>query len=203
MISFQEFLIERYLNLFKKEEKAKYAEQVYTMLQNAYKKIGGVKGNGFNSPEDMIKNIPFWKIVKKNNKIVCGSLYKDKNGRKYVASFTDGTEQGKEELLILIMNELGISKNKKVFKKEGRSYFEISGPLLNFLQSNMDKDILHSFAVNIDAVKNILEDPIKKIENDDPEVIKHPELANYFYQRKLGNHWHTKIMFGTPYKTIL
>lgn len=40
MITFREFLIERYLNLMSsREEKEKYAEQVYKMLQNAYKKL--------------------------------------------------------------------------------------------------------------------------------------------------------------------
>lgn len=47
MVSFKEFLLnESYKNLTSREEKEKYAEEVYSLLQSAYSKIGGLKGKG-------------------------------------------------------------------------------------------------------------------------------------------------------------
>ena len=62
MVSFKEFLNESYKNITDHSEKEKYAEEVFNLLQRAYAKIGGLKGNGFQSPEDMIEKIPFWKL---------------------------------------------------------------------------------------------------------------------------------------------
>lgn len=59
MITFSEFLNESYVNLFKPDEKKVYADEVYALLQNSYKKVGGLKGSGFNSPDDMVARIPF------------------------------------------------------------------------------------------------------------------------------------------------
>lgn len=38
------------------ELKRKYVDQVWDIIQIAYKKIGGPKGTGFRSKEDMIEN---------------------------------------------------------------------------------------------------------------------------------------------------
>ena len=39
------------------QEKEKYVDEVWDMLQTAYSSIGGIKGSGFESKEDMIKKI--------------------------------------------------------------------------------------------------------------------------------------------------
>lgn len=44
------------------------------------------------SPDDMVKNIPFWKLYTKNDKVIMALLYKDKNGRKIVALGIDGSD---------------------------------------------------------------------------------------------------------------
>ena len=68
------------------------------MLQKSYAYIGGIKGSGFENPDNMVNKIKMWKIVKKNGKILAGIMYKDKNYRKAVAVFTDGTKEGKKRL---------------------------------------------------------------------------------------------------------
>ena len=40
----------------------KWVDQAWEMLNKTYAPIGGIKGSGFSSREDMIKNIPFWKL---------------------------------------------------------------------------------------------------------------------------------------------
>lgn len=51
------------------EKKKQYAQDVYAILQQSYQKIGGVKGSGFSSIQDMIDNIYFWKLYKQNGKV--------------------------------------------------------------------------------------------------------------------------------------
>lgn len=54
-------------------------------------------------------------------------------------------------------------------------------------------------------LKNILKKQmtlLKKPSDDDPDVVRHPDLAKHMYQRRIGNEWHTKIMVGTPGKNI-
>ena len=44
MVSFKEFLLnESYKNLTSREDKEKYAEEVFSLLQSTYSKIGGLK----------------------------------------------------------------------------------------------------------------------------------------------------------------
>ena len=86
MVSFKEFLLnESYKNLTSRKEKEKYAEEVFSLLQSTYSKIGGLKGNGFQSKEDMIEKIPFWKLFIFQGRVIACSMYKDKQGRKRVA----------------------------------------------------------------------------------------------------------------------
>ena len=69
-ISFKRFLEERFVNALPKDEdlKAKYADKAWELLQKSYAPIGGIKGKGFESKEDMmsgkVKNNPItapWK----------------------------------------------------------------------------------------------------------------------------------------------
>jgi hypothetical protein len=107
-MKFAEFLNEKYLNLFTNTKdvisRNEYKDEVYELLQKAYKDIGGIKGNGFNSADDMVKNMPFWKIAKVKGKIVAIILYKDKNGRKAVAMATDGSRDGILKLKDILKN---------------------------------------------------------------------------------------------------
>lgn len=183
-------LIERYVNLFDPEKKKAYADVVWDMIQNAYKKIGGIRGSGFSSKEDMIKNIPFWKVAKKDGKVVAVALYKDKGGRKRIASATDGTEDGKEKLEIMGRDDI----------TRQRSYAEVSSSSLKFILRRWKgpEDITKYMILPKDAEK-ILGDELKyPVSDDDPEVVAHPELKKYFYQREIGGHYHTKLMIGTP-----
>lgn len=183
-------LVERYVNLFDPEKKKQYADVVWDMIQNAYKKIGGIRGSGFSSKEDMIKNIPFWKVAKKDGKVVAVALYKDKGGRKRIASATDGTEDGKEKLEIMGRDDI----------TRQRSYAEVSSSSLKFLLRRWKgpEDITKYMILPKDAEK-ILGDELKyPVSDDDPEVIAHPQLKKYFYQRDIGGHYHTKLMIGTP-----
>lgn len=55
-------------------------------------------GSGFNSPEDMVRNVPLWKLSVKDGVVTGAALYKDKDGRKRIAIATDGSDHGKRAI---------------------------------------------------------------------------------------------------------
>lgn len=190
---FNSYLEERYVNLMPHHEAEKHAhaKEVFDMVHKAYEKIGGIHGNGFKDHHDMVKNIPMWKLHKKDGKIHSVALYKDKGGRKRVAVATDGSDEGKKGLGHIMKDDI----------TRHRAYNEVSGPSLSFLKKHVDN--VHHYAMKHDEVKKHLEgEEVRKPPHDDPEVHKHPELKHHFYQRKIGDHWHTKIMLGSAGKHI-
>jgi hypothetical protein len=198
MYTFKQYIEEKFVNLLSvkpehSELRDKHSQDVFNMVKKAYEPIGGIHGSGFNSHEDMKNKIPMWKIARSEGKIRAVSLYKDTGGRKRVAVASDGTPEGKKHLARMMVDDL----------KQNRSYGEISGPSLSFLKKHypdMHKHV-HTFehAKKIHAAKG---DEIHPVDDNDPEVQKHPELKNAFYRRKIGGEMHTKIMLGTPDKKI-
>lgn len=193
---FQEYLQldERFVNLLPKDEAAKHEHkhEVFKMLQKSYEDQGGIHGSGFHSPDDMVKNIPFWKMHKKDGKITSVSMYKDSQGRKRVAVASNGTEEGKKALAKSMADDF----------KQNRSHGEVSGKSLSFLKKQINiKDHAHSFE-SAKAYHSAKGDEIKKPDDKDPEVVRHPELKDHFYQRKIGDSWHTKVLLGFNNKPI-
>lgn len=199
MKKWTDIVMERVLNLFvdrHDEEREQYGEIVMDILQKSYKKEGGIHGNGFRDVEDMKKNIPFWKLVRKNGEIVTVVMYKGKDGRKMVAAGTNGSEEGKEALATILMQDLD-PPDRNRFDKGSRSFFEVSARALLFLTRQAGYDFLIQFAVPISDVKIIMkDDEILMPEPNDPEYKEHPLLKKFFYARQIGDKIHTKIMFG-------
>lgn len=171
---FFNWLNEKYLNLFTKDQKEIYIDQVWDMLQKAYEYVGGLKGAGFSSKEEMIKSIPFWKLVKKNNKIIACQLYKDKNGRKIVAGASDGTKEGKNALKQVIFDDL----------TRARSYIEISDKLIYIIKKQLGNEF-EKYLIPSSQVSQIL--------NKDIQI-----TGPYTYKRKIGSDEIEKVMLGTP-----
>jgi hypothetical protein len=173
---FKDFLLltEAIDNYFTPKEKEKYAEQVWNILQESYKEIGGLKGSGFNSVDDMIKNIPMWKIARRGDDVKAVMMYKDKGGRKRVAIGTDGTKEAKIMLAKMIQEEY----------RTGRAYGEVSDKSLAFIRKQFSEKEFESFAIPAEKVQDILP-------ND--EIIP---VDKYLYKREIGGELHTKMMLG-------
>lgn len=186
-MKFIDFLNERYLNLFKAEEKEQYKDIVFELIQQSYAYIGGMKGSGFNNPDDMVKNIQMWKLAKINGKIVAGELYKDKGGRKTVATFTDGSSEGKKAMADIFRSGLD------------RSYIEISGQALGFLVKSLDRNysLIKKYAKTPQEVSKILKKEVQE-PTDDDMIKRFPELVPFMYSRKLGSgEIVSKVLLGT------
>ena len=125
----KEFLIERILNLHTPEQKAKYADQVWDLLQKAYQKAGGFKSAV--NKEELINNPGYWKIAKRGDRITAVNLYRkipQTNTFKIYASGAEteldpdtqeyrATEKGKRDYLNI----------KKADITQKRSWAEVSG----------------------------------------------------------------------------
>jgi hypothetical protein len=186
-------LVERFINLFDPKQKQEYVDVVWDILQKSYQKVGGIHGSGFNSKEDMINSMPFWKIAKKNGRVVAVALYKDKGGRKRVASGTDGTADGLNQLELIGREDLN----------QERAYAEVSSAALKFLLKRWKgSDITKYMILPQDAEKILGAELEYPVSDQDPEVVAHPQLKKYFYSREIGGKPHTKLMIGKPGQKI-
>ena len=169
-----QLLNERYINLFNKDEKAKYAREVWDIITASYAGIGGLKGNGFTSMQDMIDNVEMWKLIRQNGKIIAVALYRDKNGRKRVAIGTDGSVAGKRAMAAFVKEEA----------KQNRAYGEISGPSYKFFKRVLGDDY-QQYLVPAAEVGALL--------GKDVEVID-----EFSYRRTIGGTDSIKVLVGRP-----
>ena len=175
-----------------KKEKTKNAENVHAMITKAYADQGGIKGNGFASPEDMVHHIPMWKLHHSNGKLNAVALYKDREGRKRVAMASDGTPEGKKAAGDMVISDL----------KQKRAHMEVSGKSLSFMKKHINiLDHVHPYNF-VEKYHANNGEKISRPKDDDPEVVRHPELKDHMYVRKIGGHPHTKVMLGTVGKDI-
>jgi len=144
------------------------------MLQKTYAPMGGIKGSGFNSKEDLIKNINMIKLYREKGKILCGFLYKDRGMRKRVATFTDGSREAIVQLKKMLTED---------FK---RSIVEVSHNMLRFMERKLP-EMIKTYAIPSDKVQAII--------NKDIEIVD-----EFKYKRKVGNEYITKILIGTEKK---
>lgn len=197
MLTFKQYqkldLQERFINLLQGDEdrKNQHAAEVHSMLQKAYSKIGGIHGSGFSSPEEMVKKIPMWKMFKHEGQIKAVKLYKDKEGRKSVAVATDGSPEGKAGLSMMMRDDA----------TQKRSYGEMSDKALSTFKKSTGGD-LRKHVIPVHRAAKLAGEELRKPPADDPDVARHPEVAQHFYQRKIGGEWHTKLMVGTPHNSI-
>jgi hypothetical protein len=111
----KELLIERIVNLFKADEKQKYADEVWDVLQQSYAPIGGFGTSA--TVDELIEKSGLWKLVVRNGNISALEIYRDQFGRKGIGLGTNGTYQGKKDLRMIIKDSI----------KYKRSWAEVSG----------------------------------------------------------------------------
>jgi hypothetical protein len=179
--------------------KQKYVLQVWDMLQKSYASIGGIKGNGFDSPEEMM-NLPMWKMGIRDGYLVAVLIYKDKGGRKSVAMGTDGTAAGR-----WFVNDMFGQEIK-------RSYGEKSKAALSMVMKLVPFDVLENYIVSPDRVAKMTPNepviPITYVEKADwpadalMTLNRYPKLIDYGYLREIGGQMTFKVMIGSPGKNI-
>jgi hypothetical protein len=177
---YHQLLVEKILNLHTSEEKMKYADKIWDMLQRSYKKMGGFKSA--NSPEELANDPGYWKLVRRGSHITALGVYKkvpNTNNFKMIASATEtepdteggykATEQGKKDYHML--------KNDDI--KTKRAWTEVSGPAEKLMLKAGAKPIDNKYAEFLTG---------KKILDLNPD--------GYHYTRLIQGEPHEKIIVG-------
>lgn len=168
-LSFGKFILnEKFINLFSGEFN-EYIDIIWDMLQKSYENVP----SGFlaaNSKEELINKSAMWKMARRNNKIVAAILYKDRMGRKSFAVCSDGTKEGKRDLIGMFKDDI----------KFGRSWTEVSGKPEKIYKSHGATPIPAEFAAELTGKS------IEKIDSD-----------GFHYWRIIHGVLKQKIMYGT------
>lgn len=205
MQSFSQFrnLDENFKNFIGVESKPDreiWADRVWELLQRTYAKIGGIKGNGFESKEAMINDIPFWKIFTRGENLLVAILYKEKAGRKSVAVATDRSPEAKAILTDVFRSGFKVS------------WGERSGGVLDFMLTKISLDVIRPFLLTPEQARVLLgvetqaitPSLLSKLERHDQTTYKKYQdiIGDYFYARVIGDKYYLKVALGTPHKTI-
>lgn len=159
---------EHFVTCFEPADMEKWLDQVWNMLEEAYKYCGGVKGI---TKEALIPESDLWKLVKRGNKLTAAILYTMKRGgRKACYMASDGTDQGKRDLNAIIYEDAKM--------KDRDAWQEVSGRAIKVFLRNGHLPVPNTVAREIMKDKEF--DELK----DD----------GWFYTRKIGGEPKTKIM---------
>lgn len=174
----EHMLTEHYENLFISDVDArlKYVDRVWDMLNKAYAPIGGLRGSGLSSKEEMITTMPIWKLKRRGDEILAVALYKDSSGRKRVAIATNATSEGKDALFNIIRDDL----------ERKRSWMEVSGPSLRFIERTFG-DELSQYELTPTKVQELL-----------PDAEITPTGNGNRYTREIGGKQVEKLALGHP-----
>ncbi len=157
-------LVERYINLFGKEEISKYIDEIWDILQRTYKPFGGFKTAS--SKEELLDKTDLAKLVRKDNKIVAVALYRDQRGRKSIAKGSDGSLIGKESVKKIYQEDIKMNRSWGEFSEKAELFLlRIGGiPIPNTLAAELtNKEILSKDPNGFHYTRLIQGKPIKKI----------------------------------------
>lgn len=175
-------------------EKVQFANEVYNLLEAAYKDCGGINlGNGFQDTDDMIYNIPVWRLTFKDKELISVMMFKLKSNKLKMVAYAPLTKIDpvirKADLVFMLNN----------------SYAELSGKLLsitlkeiksnwrNYISTSPEK-VLNKKLISLSEYleKGILptnsEGMYRKLKND------YPKILEYCYLRKIGNEFKLKLL---------
>ena len=183
-----ELVTERYFNAFKTDDKIKYSQEIWDMLQRSYKPVGGIKGNGFHDVNDMVQSNHMFKVGMSGGKPVMVAIYKDKTGgRKKVALGTDGSKEG----IIMARDSLAAELST------GRAFGEFSGPVFGAVKKMFPPEVLTTFLVPAKDVSAMINKEISIGPGSDMKTSGENDPYNqFYYQREIGGELHTKVAYG-------
>ena len=118
---------EKFINLWTKNDMNKFIDDIYNIMLLSYESIGGFLTA--NSPLELQNKCDLIKIIQRNGKISAVSCYKvNTSGRKLICGGTNGTDQGKNDLFMIIREDI-----KQI---DRNAYSEVSGKLEHIYLKN-------------------------------------------------------------------
>lgn len=180
-------LLEHFVTLFDSDQdtqkKEEYLDQVWNILQESYKSIGGLAN--ISDADELLNSEYIWKMVTKNKKVLAVQLYKTKGGgRKIFCGGCLGTPEGKSAFYKLASED--------VKRLERDAWAEVSGSM----------EGVYIFKLGATPIPA---DVSEKILNDMGKSIISVSDDGFHYTRKIGGKPYEKIMFGNvpkKYRTV-
>lgn len=127
-------LIERFETCFTQEDKEQYFDSVKRILTSSYSAIGGLKS--IRDYTDLLNDRYLWKLVRRGDRITACAIYKTEDGgRKISALGTDGSEQGKKDLYMILDEDLRFS-NRGMWAEVSGSVEHIINKKINLMDSD-------------------------------------------------------------------
>lgn len=168
---YHHILTERIKNLphTNPEGRAQYQDQVWHLLQHAYKEIGGFLSAA--NAQELAETPGIWKLTLRGDQITAVVIYKESHGRKLIGAATDGTAQGKQDLILILKED----------KRLNRSWAEVSGKMENLYEKLGAQPIPNDQAARLTG---------KRILSLDDDGVH--------YVRLIAGHPHKKALYGTP-----
>jgi hypothetical protein len=160
----QSLILERFINLFDKEDIKPYIQDIWNIMQRTYEPIGGFKTA--NSPEELLNKINLAKLVRKNNKIVAAALYTDKYGRKAIAKGSDGSIDGIKAIKQIYKEDVKLNRAWGEFSGKAEDLLLKYGgvPIPNdMVEDILDREILSKDKDGFHYTRLINGEPIRKI----------------------------------------
>ena len=151
------------------EGKREYLGDVREIIERSYRGIGGPLN--ISSYEDLLNGRYFWKLARKDGRIVAVVIYKTvRGGRKYSLLGSDGTPEGKAELFRIMQDDIA---------QEGRHAFgEFSGAPEHIF------DKFGATPVPNDVAQKVLDDLGKTVTKLDPDGIHYERMIHGVPERK-------------------
>lgn len=185
-----------WLGLASCDRKAAVAEQVYEILEHAYRGLGGInKGSGFKNPTDMLESIPVWRIVFSERKIVSVTMFKENAGYLKMVAYA-ATRDASEDI-----------KQTDITDFLRASHAELSGPILTkvlrLIKSQKDYLLDRTKVMPERRTLTVDEYGAEKLLDGENEVTFHklqsefPALLKHAYIREIGSTFKLKLLLGT------
>lgn len=153
------------------ENRRKYVDEVRNIFEKSYADIGGTNAD----KDELLMPDIMWKLVRRNEKIAAAIAYKMRYGRKAFLAGSDGTTDGKRDLIKIMKEDLDI--------KDRGAWVEVSGA-----PEHIYLDKLGGVPIPNVLAKEILE-------ADDKKVLE-LNSDGYHYTRNIGGKPYEKIMVG-------
>lgn len=169
-------LVESYINVLPKdkETKEKYIDEVWSLIENAYSKIGLIK-----DPKSIMSDNVFWKMQKRDGRIVAVGTYKMNPvyGRKLILIGQDGSRIGKNEANKILYDSM-------LSRKEQMGWAECSGAVERKMQE------WGAIPIPIEVAKKLL----NTVKRGGVEIQDAGD--GYHYTRMIEGKPYTKIIYG-------
>ena len=167
----QQKLLKEELIISCKNQKLRFAEQVWSLLSQAYNSVKG--GLHFDSVEHLVNSSSEWRLSVVGNEVIAAVIFKAKKGLKITAFClnNDFYSLGKTELISMIKNSLKIG------------WVEVSEAAEKFIMNYCDGA---RYIVNNMLANGLL----------DKDIVLNPD--GYHYSRTVQNTIKEKLIVGTP-----